>query len=533
MNISGISFSGLISGLDTKSIIDQLMQVAQRPIDMIEDQKSQVEDKISAWQEVNTRLAALSSAVSSLADSSSFRQYRADLSDSDLFSVSLSSNAAPGLYTVEVLQLAASEQISSDSFSDTSSGLGLEGEFLINGVRIDVEAYDSLVDIKDEINSANAGVTAAIINISDTDHRLVITSNQTGSEGIDLAEVSGDVLKSLGFINDTTSLKHPLGEGAETDPFADITSPIGTLLNLTTPPSGVVTIGDKTISIDLSTDSLQSIKEKIEAASPTGVTVALVEDTSSGTTRYKLQITGTTQFSDDNNVLQVLGILESEHANQLQEGADAKIKLNGIEIARSSNTIDDAIDGITLNLQNEISEGNEDLTALVHIGIASDGKGILSIDDSKLTSAIQNNLDQVINLFAVQQGSATGKIEYLSHTRATKPGTYNVVITQAAKRASVTGSTPIQDGGLSQDEALTITELASGTSETVQLYAGDTIDTIVDRINSLLHQRVAQVLTSDTANTTDGTTPITGNTTFGEIFGHRHGGFKREVGHNR
>ncbi|MCD6508134.1 flagellar filament capping protein FliD [Candidatus Poribacteria bacterium] len=590
MNISGISFSGLISGLDTKSIIDQLMQVAQRPIDMIEDQKSQVEDKISAWQEVNTRLAALSSAVSSLADSSSFRQYRADLSDSDLFSVSLSSNAAPGLYTVEVLQLAASEQISSDSFSDTSSGLGLEGEFLINGVRIDVEAYDSLVDIKDEINSANAGVTAAIINISDTDHRLVITSNQTGSEGIDLAEVSGDVLKSLGFINDTTSLKHPLGEGAETDPFADITSPIGTLLNLTTPPSGVVTIGDKTISIDLSTDSLQSIKEKIEAASPTGVTVALVEDTSSGTTRYKLQITGTTQFSDDNNVLQVLGILESEHANQLQEGADAKIKLNGIEIARSSNTIDDAIDGITLNLQkaepgrsvtmevsldvdaikgliqdfvdayndlasyineqfdydvetgqggtllgdatlltihsrlrsiliNEISEGNEDLTALVHIGIASDGKGILSIDDSKLTSAIQNNLDQVINLFAVQQGSATGKIEYLSHTRATKPGTYNVVITQAAKRASVTGSTPIQDGGLSQDEALTITELASGTSETVQLYAGDTIDTIVDRINSLLHQRVAQVLTSDTANTTDGTTPITGNTTFGEIFG--------------
>jgi flagellar hook-associated protein 2 len=717
MNTSGISFSGLISGLDTSSIIDQLMEIGRRPIELIENQKLEIQSKISAWQEVNTKLLALKSAVSSLTDSDSFRQYTVQLSDSDIFSASASSDAAAGLYTVEVLQIAAAEQVSSDSFSDTSSELGLEGKFLINGVRIDVGASDSLTDIKNAINSANAGVTAAIINVSDQDHRLVITSNQTGDEGIDLAEVSGDVLKGLGFIDNTTSLKHSLGEGAESDTFADMTSPIGTLLNLGTSPSGTVTIGDKAVSIDLATDSLQTIKDKIEAASPTGVSVAVVEDTSSGATRYKLQITGTTNFVDDNNVLQVLGILEggrspvsevltstvsntvdgttpitesttfgeiyganvsdgdtitisgTDHdgnsvssvytintsntirdfldavesafnntvtasidANgrivitdntsgesylsltlvennegggsldfgsfqttvvgrlrQLQDGTDARIKLNGIEITRSTNTIDDAIDGITLTLQkaepgttvsmnvsqntgairtliqnfvdayndfvsyvneqfdydteqqqggtllgdttlitvhsrirsiliDEVSGLSGDLTALVQIGISSDSDGILSIDESTLNDALQNNLDQVINLF-VARGTATGKVEYVSHTSDTNPGTYNVVITQAAEQATVVGSTSILDTGLAQDEALTITELTGGVSETVQLYAGDTIDVIVNRINSLLHRRVAQVLTADKANTTDGTTPITGDTTFAEIYG--------------
>ncbi|RKY01240.1 flagellar hook protein, partial [Candidatus Poribacteria bacterium] len=641
------------------------------------------------------------------------------VSNTDILTATASSEAAPGLYSIEVVQLAAAEQLSSNPFSDTTSPLGISGEMLINGVRVEIDADDSLADIRDKINNASAGVTAAIISVSSSDHRLVITSNQTGSQGISLAEVYGNPLYQLGFIDGTLSIKHPLGEGAESDQFNDMTSPIATLLNLRNAPSGNVTIGDATVFIDLSTDSLQDIKQKIEAAAPTGVTVSLVEETtSSGTTLYKLRITGTTNFVDDGNVLQVLGILEGNRSavsqtltssvanttdgttpitesttfseiyganvsagdtititgtdhdgnqisatftisdpttttirdfldaiesafggtvtatvdsqgrivvtdntpgdsklsltliennegggsldfgemqvttvgreRELQAGQDAVVRINGIEITRSSNTIDDALQGITLNLQkaepgttvtmnvsldvnaikgmiqdfvnayndlisyindqftydpeaeeggtlmgdvslltvqsrlrsiliNEVSGLDQDLNALVKIGIKSDTSGLLSIDDSKLDQALRENLDQVINLFTVT-ASTVGDIEYISHTEKTKAGTYTVLITQAPERATVAGSTPISSSGIAQDETLTITDLATGVSETVQLYAGDTIDTIVDRINSLLHRRVAQVLTADKANTAGGA-PITGDTTFAEIDG--------------
>lgn len=589
MNLSGISFSGLISGLDTASIIDQLIQISRRPIDLLEQRKSEIREKISAWGEVSGKLNSLKSAVSTLSESDSFKKYAVSVSNADILTATASSEAAPGLYTAEVVQLAAAEQISSGSFSNATSPLGISGEMLINGVRIEIDADDSLVDIRDKINSASAGVTAAIINVSSTDHRLTITSSRTGSEGISLAEVYDNPLYQLGLVDGTTSIKHPLADGAESDAFNDMTSPIATLLNLRNAPSGDVTIGDATVFIDLSTDSLQEIKAKIEAAGPTGVAVSIVEETDpSGATLYKLRITGTTDFVDGGNVLQILGILQPNKADVLQAGQDALVRINGIEITRSSNTIDDAVQGITLNLRkaepgttitvnvsldvdaikgmirdfvdayndlisyinnqftydeeaeeggtlmgdvslltvqsrlrsiliNEVEGLNQELNALVKIGIKSDTKGLLSIDSSKLDQALQEDLDQVIKLFTAS-ASVVGDIEYISHTNDTKPGTYTVLVTQAPERATVAGSTPISSSGIAQDEALTITDLATGVSETVQLYAGDTIDVIVDRINSLLHRKVAQVLTADKANTAGGA-PITASTTFAEIDG--------------
>jgi flagellar hook-associated protein 2 len=143
----------------------------------------------------------------------------------------------------------------------------------------------------------------------------------------------------------------------------------------------------------------------------------------------------------------------------------------------------------------------------------------MSIDDSELTEAIQNNLDDVIDLFVAQRITSTTGIDYVSHTNKTEPGSYNVSISQAAEQGYIVGSTGVLETGLGQDETLTITELTTGTSVIVELDAGDNIDDIVNKVNDQLQIRPAQVLTSATANTIDGTTPIVSGTTFGEIYG--------------
>lgn len=82
-------------------------------------------------------------------------------------------------HMVEVQQLSQKMEISSKSYTDTTSALGIQGKFSINGKIVSVLSGHSLSDIKDMINSMNAGVTASI----DTTKKLHIVSNTEGEAG--------------------------------------------------------------------------------------------------------------------------------------------------------------------------------------------------------------------------------------------------------------------------------------------------------------------------------------------------------------
>lgn len=88
----------------------------------------------------------------------------------------------------------------------------------------------------------------------------------------------------------------------------DRATAVGTLLGLTTPPAGTVTIGDQTVAIDLATDSLDDIKASINAAAPTGVSTTIEESVRNGQSTFKLRISGTATVVDANNVLGSLNI---------------------------------------------------------------------------------------------------------------------------------------------------------------------------------------------------------------------------------
>ena len=139
------------------------------------------------------------------------------------------------------------------------------------------------------------------------------------------------------------------------------TTAVGTLLGLTSPPSGTVTIGDQTVAIDLATDSLDDIKSNIEAAAPTGVTVRIEETADEGSTTYRMRILGTSTAVDDNNVLGTLGIGNVDTTGailrQVAEGVQIQVNVAGRDLFEGSQSAFSAFIGLRDSLRDNDIEG--------------------------------------------------------------------------------------------------------------------------------------------------------------------------------
>ncbi len=307
------SVGGLASGLDTQNILDQLIAIERRPIVLLQSRKMGYQKKLDVWKKVSSKLSSLVSALSNLRTQSDFKAFTTGTDNKDAITLTATSSAEPAEHSVTILQLAQQRKISSQSFNSKTDNLNLSGDFIINAQVVSVGQTDSLTDVMDKINNSNADVQASILQLGDNEYRLVISSKSTGADSFHILDASTtDVLQSLGFVTGTTAVKNQITGGVESDSFSDISSAAGNVLKLSSPQSGTVTIGDKTVSIDLSADTLSAIKDKINAANPTGVVASIVTSTENNQIVYKLRIEGTSTFSDNNNVLQTLGILEGD-----------------------------------------------------------------------------------------------------------------------------------------------------------------------------------------------------------------------------
>ena len=328
MSLSTNQVSGLSSGFDWRSMIDQLIAVEHRQVDLVENRKGEYEDKLSEWQSFNTKLLSLKTAAAGLKDTEDFDVYTSNMiSDSssldaeDLLLVSTSSLASKGSYSIVVSSLATAQKLSSGSFSGFSDALGASyaGDILINGVAVSIGETDSLASIRDKINNANAGsnptgVTASIVSYGTNDYRLMLTSDNTGEDGIGLQNASTSGLVELfGWKDKSSSIKNSITGGAQSDSFSNSTQDVKTLLGLSTTQSGTIQIMDgnsvyQNVSLDFSNDSLEDIKTAINSAAIVGVSASVVTETNGSTTTYKLQIDGSQDFVDDQNILETIGV---------------------------------------------------------------------------------------------------------------------------------------------------------------------------------------------------------------------------------
>jgi flagellar hook-associated protein 2 len=326
MTVSTNSVSGLSSGFDWSSMIDQLMELEHKRVDLVGDQKTKYENQLSEWQSFNTKLLSLKTAAGDLKDPDDFAAYTSNMTSdsstvaaSDLLSVSTSSLASKGSYTINVSSLATAQKLSSRSFSSPIDALGASyaGDILINGVAFSINATDSLADVRNKINNANngtapTGVSATILSYGVNDYRLLLTSDTTGEDGIGLQNASAsDLVELFGWKDKASTIKNSITGGAQSDNFSNSTQDLKTLLGLSATQSGTIQLNGQNVSIDLSADSLEDIKNAINTAAITGVSASVITDTSGSTTQYKLQIDGSQDFVDAQNILETLGVLQN------------------------------------------------------------------------------------------------------------------------------------------------------------------------------------------------------------------------------
>ena len=272
-------------------------------------------------------------------------------------------------------------------------------------------------DIASSINNANSGtnatgVTASILSVSSTDNRLVLTSDNTGEDEFNILDASAsNILQTLGFTTSSTTIKNTTSDGAESDKLSSSSTAVGSLLGLTSTQSGMVTIGTYTRTIDLATDSLSDIASTIDGM--TGITATVTSTTTDGVETFYIDISGTTTFSDNNNVLETLGILEGTNGsvNEVHIGSVANTD-GGAAI--SGTTTFDQISGASVNTLDTITiQGtNSDGTAITTAIFDIYSGGYKNINS--LLTAIENQYGGTS--YADAYIDATGKIAIIDPT---------------------------------------------------------------------------------------------------------------------
>lgn len=176
---------GIGSGLDLNSILNSIMTAERAPITTLDGKISKANTQISLYGTLKSKLDTLKSAADTLQFPSRLSAVSASSSNTTYVEASASFTAAIGSYNVEVTQLATVQKSVSNAYlPGTTFGPG-NLDFKVAGVDADsipISAGASLQDVASAINNEKIGVTATVITTSDSNQRLVLSSDKSGAD---------------------------------------------------------------------------------------------------------------------------------------------------------------------------------------------------------------------------------------------------------------------------------------------------------------------------------------------------------------
>lgn len=179
---STASVSGLASGLDTATIVSQLMQIEAQPQSLLKKQLTATQADAAAYRDVNTAFAALSDAAKKLTQAATWSAAKATTSSTNV-AATASSTAAPGSLTFSVTHRAATHVLVTD---EDKTGAWTHGSRLtVTGSDtvahpVDLTGVTTMAGVAKAINAtAGTGVTATVVNTG-TGQRLQLTATTSG-----------------------------------------------------------------------------------------------------------------------------------------------------------------------------------------------------------------------------------------------------------------------------------------------------------------------------------------------------------------
>lgn len=441
--MSSINFTGLASGLDTKALIDAIMQAERRPVDRLQARQTQMTQKRTALDEMRAKLDAFESALRGLSAETTFRAYKATTSSETYLKATAGAGAQAGLYEIEVLGLAAAHKIKSNGVAATGQGLISDGTLTIRSgtreaVTVEVSAAagnNTLEAVRDAINAADKGVEASVL-YDGTAYRLIVRSEETGTA-------------SALTVTDTTSLG-----------LADPANQVSAASDARVKVDGI----EVTSSSNRVVDVIPGVALDLRSLTPSGqpVTVEISQDKDKVTEAVQGLVTAYNQIMDFFNA----------QFDRARPGALAS---------------DVTARDIQFQLQSLVTGGVEGLPdggirSLSALGVSFDGRtGRMSLDTATLSGLLDDRFEEVGKVFIASAAAADSRVRYESASTQASAGTYAVTITRAAEQAGVTGSVAL-GGTLGRDETLTVT-VGSATAQ-IALTSTMTATQVVEALNA-------------------------------------------------
>lgn len=548
-----VSVGGLASGLDTNSIISQLVELERRPIATWQEDIAQLQQFQATYTTLSTDLSALAAAASSFSLDNLDAPAATISGDSvTQFSVSAGASAKDGSHELEITQLATANRIASQGFatSDSSPISSAAGSFAIRlgnsggQISVSVTTTTSMDDLAQSINAAGGDITASVIGdgTNSLSNRLVLTANETGRDN-EIQIVGNDT--DLDFTNNL------IEAAAEDEDNA------GTYTGTVTSGGTYTGTTNKTYIVEITTAGAADGAAQYRYSEDGGVTFTTGVTPTSGAAAIGSDGV-TVSFSNSGTFTEGDRFYIDAQSPVLEQAQDAIFTLNGITQTRESNSVTDAIEGVTIELNDTVANTNfrisrddssivsavedfvsayndvfneirnqqtfdtdtfeaglllgdrtansilsllrtsvsrqvtdlSDYDSLASLGIISSRTGGLEFDSSRLQTALTDSREAVLAVLASTESTSVSTLSVANRLETGQDGDFAVNVTTAPEVAGVVASGS-QTDTLTSAEVLSFTYSSNNTSSSpttssfsVSLEAGDTLDQVIDRLNS-------------------------------------------------
>ena len=464
---SGVSLSGLASGIDWQSIVTQLVAAERAPETQLRTQQTTILQKNSAYQAIGAQLTSLNNAATTLSDPNFFTSRTATSTATSVATAAAAEGTALGNYTFNISQLATSAV----QQGTTAAGKALSatndvsnvvlgtagfanpvtaGTFTVNGKTITIATTDTLQSVFNQINSATGGaVTGSYDSTSDSISLTSASPIVLGSA----TDTSNFLQSAKLYNNGTNTVTSTSALGGVNLTGAMSNSNLSTTISDGGSGAGAFQINGVTINFNASSDSINDVLTRINNSSA-GVTATYdpinnrfaLTNRSTGDVGISLNdVTG--------NFLAATGL----SGGTLQRGKNLQYSINnGGTITNQSNTITASSSGITGLTVTALNTGS----TLVSIGA----------DTTKISQAIStfvssyNAAQNFIHSQTASTTDSTGKVTAGLLTGDLDAGNIESQLRSLTSGASLSGSSTIQNLsniGISsngQDNTITISD---------------------------------------------------------------------------
>ena len=471
--MANISSVGIGSGVLTSELIDNMANAERAPTEArLNKQEEGITAQLSLFGQIQSAVTDLRLPSRTLANPSLFESKTITSGNSAFSGVVSGSSAKAGTYNLEVSALAKHQTLTTNLFSDKdtttlgSGSLAITVDGVTSNVTID-NTNNTLEGIAAAINEQAGSIVSASVLNTGSGYKLALSSNETGLDNV------MDIV-----VTDT-------GDGNGADEFGlsrlSYTAGVGGIQMLEPQPATDAAFIFNGVPVTRSSNTVDDLIS--------GVTLSL-NGTNAGSASSLVIKNDTTavvdkvaEFVEKFNVLQTL---INDNSKFDPTGASE----NGILLG----------DSTTRTMMNQVRrvlgasvEGlsGASVQSLAEVGISTNFQtGLMTLDENILKSKLEASPSDVSALFSDQGRTTDGQVTFETASLNTKPGTYEIDISTAATRGSLSGNVSLGASTMVDANNDTFTIKIDGTtSNSIALQAGSyTQEQLAAEIQSKINQ---------------------------------------------